>query len=226
MFLLAWWEWRVARQGCLVPLRKGGMWQSSQPASLSLAGLTLCPNWIERWLATLNMLSTQVRIPVELSVPVHYITNTCMHHSASKVNRDVSHYHMGRILLPSFLRRSCNFIHFSMRGDFWFLEQSICTKSLKNYRDILIPVCMLAPGLYLSEYDKLWVCLQQYSHQCCNEAFTLYWNLLCVIKCQILTELTKVFILFSFPIHVYCRLLKLCKLTRVFACKIILCGVS
>ena len=40
-FSLAWWECRVAWQGCLVPLRKGGMWQSSRPASFSPAGLTL-----------------------------------------------------------------------------------------------------------------------------------------------------------------------------------------
>ena len=72
-FSLAWWEWRVARQGCLVPLRKGGMWQSSRPASFSPAGLNLWPNWLERWLVTLSGLSTQVRIPVGLSVPGHYI---------------------------------------------------------------------------------------------------------------------------------------------------------
>ena len=69
-FSLAWWEWRVARQGCLVPLRKGGMWQSSRPASFSPAGLTLWPSWLERWLATLSGLSVQVRIPVGL--PGHY----------------------------------------------------------------------------------------------------------------------------------------------------------
>ena len=53
-FSPAWWEWRVARQGCLVPLRKWGMWQSSWPASFSPAGLTLWLNWLEPWLATLN----------------------------------------------------------------------------------------------------------------------------------------------------------------------------
>ena len=73
-FSLAWWEWRVARQGCLVPLRKGGMWQSSRPASFSPAGLTLWPSWLERWLATLSGLSVQARIPVGL--PGHYI---CIH---------------------------------------------------------------------------------------------------------------------------------------------------
>ena len=56
-FSLAWWEWRVARQGCLVPLRKGGMWQSSRPASFSPAGLTLWLNRLKRWLATLSVLS-------------------------------------------------------------------------------------------------------------------------------------------------------------------------
>ena len=65
-FSLAWWEWRVARQGCLVSLRKGDMWKSSRPASFSPAGQTLWPNWLERWLATLSGLSTQVRIPVGL----------------------------------------------------------------------------------------------------------------------------------------------------------------
>ena len=74
-FSLSWWEWRVARQGCLVPLRKGGMWQSSQPASFSPAGLILWPNWLEHWLATLSRLSTQVRIPVGLSVLGHYKDN-------------------------------------------------------------------------------------------------------------------------------------------------------
>ena len=72
-FSLAWWEWRVARQGCLVPLRKGGMWQSSRPASFSPAGLTLWPSWLKRWLATLSGLSVQVRIPVGL--PGHYKSN-------------------------------------------------------------------------------------------------------------------------------------------------------
>ena len=65
-FSLAWWEWRVARQGCLLPLRKGGMWQST---SFSPVGLTLWPNWLECWLMILSRLSTQVRIPVGLSVP-------------------------------------------------------------------------------------------------------------------------------------------------------------
>ena len=40
------------------------MWQSSRPASFSPAGLTLWPSQLERWLATLSGLSTQVRIPV------------------------------------------------------------------------------------------------------------------------------------------------------------------
>ena len=62
-FFLAWWEWWVARQGCLVPLRNGEMWQSSWPASFSLVGLTLWPNWLQGWLATLSVLSIQVQIP-------------------------------------------------------------------------------------------------------------------------------------------------------------------
>ena len=70
-FSLAWWEWRVARQGCLVPLRKGGMLQSSRPASFSPAGLALWPSWLERWLATLSGLSVQVRIPVGLPGRYH-----------------------------------------------------------------------------------------------------------------------------------------------------------
>ena len=74
-------EWRVARQGCLVPLRKGGMWQSSRPASLSPAGLILWPNWLEHWPVTLSMLSTQVRIPVGLSVLGRY--NFISHHTHS-----------------------------------------------------------------------------------------------------------------------------------------------
>ena len=37
-FFVACWEWRVARQGWLVSLRKGGMWQSSRPASFSASG--------------------------------------------------------------------------------------------------------------------------------------------------------------------------------------------
>ena len=69
-FCLAWSEWRVARQGCLVPLRKGGMWQSSRPASFPPAGLS----WLERWLATLSGLSVQVWIPVGLSGSGHYNT--------------------------------------------------------------------------------------------------------------------------------------------------------
>ena len=56
-FSLAWWECQVARQGCLVPLRKGGMWQSSQPDSFLPAGLTLWPNQLEHWLTTLSVLS-------------------------------------------------------------------------------------------------------------------------------------------------------------------------
>ena len=77
-FSLAWWEWRVARQGCLVPLRKGGMWQSSRPASFSPAGLTLWSSWLECWLETLSGLSVQVRIPVGLPGrynSMHQITN-------------------------------------------------------------------------------------------------------------------------------------------------------
>ena len=77
-FSLAWWKWRVARQGCLVPLRRGGMWQSSRPASFSPAGLTLWPSWSERWLATLSGLSVQVRIPVGL--PGHYNINNIFWH--------------------------------------------------------------------------------------------------------------------------------------------------
>ena len=45
-FSLAWWEWRVARQGWLVPLRKWGMWQSNQPASFLPAGLNLWPELV------------------------------------------------------------------------------------------------------------------------------------------------------------------------------------
>ena len=48
------------------------MWQSSQPASFSPAGLTLWPNRFEHWLATLSMLSTQVQISVGLPVPGRY----------------------------------------------------------------------------------------------------------------------------------------------------------
>ena len=44
------------------------------PVSLSLAGLTIWPNWLERWLATLqSVLPTQVRNPVGLLVPGRYI---------------------------------------------------------------------------------------------------------------------------------------------------------
>ena len=71
-FSLAWWEWRVARQGCLVPSRKGVMWQSGRLASFSPAGLTLWSNRLERRLATLSRISTQVRIPAGLSVPGRY----------------------------------------------------------------------------------------------------------------------------------------------------------
>ena len=39
------------------------MWQSSRPASFSPAGLTLWPSWLERWLATLSVLSAQVSKP-------------------------------------------------------------------------------------------------------------------------------------------------------------------
>ena len=45
------------------------VWQPSRPVSLSLAGLTFWPNWLERWLATLSVLSTQVRDPSGLLVP-------------------------------------------------------------------------------------------------------------------------------------------------------------
>ena len=81
-FSLAWWEWRVARQGCLVPLMKGGMWQSSRPASFSSAGLTLWPSWLECWLATLSGLSVQVRIPEGLLVAgtLHCYLPQCAKH--------------------------------------------------------------------------------------------------------------------------------------------------
>ena len=52
--------------------RLTAMWKSSCPASFSPAGLTLWWNWLERWLATLSGLSTQVRIPVGLLVPGRY----------------------------------------------------------------------------------------------------------------------------------------------------------
>ena len=45
------------------------MWQSSWPVSLSVVGLTLWPNWLERWFATLSELSTQVQNPVGLLEP-------------------------------------------------------------------------------------------------------------------------------------------------------------
>ena len=45
----------------LMPIME--LWQPSWPAGLSLVGLTLWPNWLERWPATLNVLSTQVQIP-------------------------------------------------------------------------------------------------------------------------------------------------------------------
>ena len=43
-------------------------WQPSQPASLSLAGLTLWPKWLERWLVIPSVLSAQVPIPAR---PLH-----------------------------------------------------------------------------------------------------------------------------------------------------------
>ena len=52
---------------------KFDVWQSIRPASFLPAGLTLWPNRLECWLATLSWLSTQVRIPVGLSVPGRYI---------------------------------------------------------------------------------------------------------------------------------------------------------
>ena len=51
------------------------LWQSNRPASLSLARLTLWPNCLERWLATLSRLSTQVRIPVGFSVAPGVVTS-------------------------------------------------------------------------------------------------------------------------------------------------------
>ena len=48
------------------------LWQTSWPASLSPASLTLWLNWSDHWLTTLRVLSTQVRIPVGLSVPGRY----------------------------------------------------------------------------------------------------------------------------------------------------------
>ena len=52
------------------------VWQSSWPASFSPVGLTLWPNWLDRCLATLSSLSTQVRIPVGSSVPERYTCTT------------------------------------------------------------------------------------------------------------------------------------------------------
>ena len=43
--------------------------QHSRPAGLSLAALILWPNSLEHWLATLSMLSTQIRKQVGLLVP-------------------------------------------------------------------------------------------------------------------------------------------------------------
>ena len=51
------------------------LWRPSWPASLLLAGLTLWPNSLDRWLATLSMLSTPFLIPVGLSVPRRYTAN-------------------------------------------------------------------------------------------------------------------------------------------------------
>ena len=73
-------EWRVTRLGCLVPLRKGGLWQPSQLASFSLACLTLWLNWLERWLATLSVLSTQVHNRAGLLVLGRYNTIGCFIH--------------------------------------------------------------------------------------------------------------------------------------------------
>ena len=52
------------------------MWQSTRPASLLPASLTVWPNWVRalaRDSATLSVLSTQVQNPVGLLVPGHYI---------------------------------------------------------------------------------------------------------------------------------------------------------
>ena len=66
------------------------VWQSSRPASFSPAGLTLWPNWLERWFATLSRLSTQVRIPVRSSVPGRYRCNwfrpAAVHKKCIKIN--------------------------------------------------------------------------------------------------------------------------------------------
>ena len=206
MFLLAWWELQVARQGCLVPLRKGGMWQSSQPASFSLAGLTLCPNWLERWLTTLNMLSTQVRIPVELSMPIHYITNTYMHHSGSKVNRDFSHYHMGRILLPRFFRRSCNLYTFlDERGSLVIgtINMYKIPNELSRYTNTSLDASTGPIPVWIGQIVSMFTIIQP-SMPVMRRL--LYTEICCVNKCQIFIEFTIFFILFSFPIHVYCRL--------------------
>ena len=51
------------------------VWQPNWPASFSPVGLNLWPNCLQCWLMTLSRLSTQVQIPVGLSVPGHY---TCI----------------------------------------------------------------------------------------------------------------------------------------------------
>ena len=48
------------------------VWQPSRPTRLSLAGLTLWLNWLERWLATPSVLSTQVRIPAGMLPKYEY----------------------------------------------------------------------------------------------------------------------------------------------------------
>ena len=58
---------------CLFSNQYNCLWQSIRPADLSLGGLTFWPNWLERWLATLSMPSSQVRMPVGLSVLGRYI---------------------------------------------------------------------------------------------------------------------------------------------------------
>ena len=55
------------------------LWQPIRPSILSLAGLTFWPNWLERWLAILSVLSTQVQNPLGLLVLVRYTYN--MHHT-------------------------------------------------------------------------------------------------------------------------------------------------
>ena len=52
-------------------------WNSSWPASLSLMGLTCCPNWLERWFANLSAVSTKVQIPVG------YVQGRCIGGSSS-----------------------------------------------------------------------------------------------------------------------------------------------